>query len=131
MFLEISRTFTFEAAHHLPNFPKGHKCKEVHGHSYKLEVVLEVPHNVERGHVMDFETIDYAVNSLVVEALDHKMINKLVPHGTLEALTVWIVDVLRLSPDIGKFLHRVNVWEGPRSHVRADVLQVNGARAKA
>jgi 6-pyruvoyl-tetrahydropterin synthase len=32
----ICRTFTFEAAHHLPNY-KG-KCSRPHGHGFKLEV---------------------------------------------------------------------------------------------
>lgn len=39
----ISKTFTFEAAHHLPNLPEGHRCRRPHGHSYvvTLEVACE------------------------------------------------------------------------------------------
>ena len=36
--LKITRTNTFEAAHHLPLTPAGHKCKNVHGHSYSVTV---------------------------------------------------------------------------------------------
>ena len=38
--MEIFKEFTFEAAHHLPNVPDGHKCKRLHGHSWKATLVL-------------------------------------------------------------------------------------------
>ncbi|MEM1009583.1 MAG: 6-carboxytetrahydropterin synthase, partial [Myxococcota bacterium] len=31
--MEIYKEFTFEAAHHLPFVPEGHKCRRLHGHS--------------------------------------------------------------------------------------------------
>ena len=36
--MRITQAFTFEAAHHLPNVPEGHKCGRLHGHSYRVEV---------------------------------------------------------------------------------------------
>ena len=36
----IAKQFTFEAAHSLPHLPEGHKCRNTHGHSYKVELVL-------------------------------------------------------------------------------------------
>ena len=30
----------FEAAHHLPRTPPGHKCRRVHGHSFVAEVIV-------------------------------------------------------------------------------------------
>ncbi|PYJ50284.1 MAG: 6-pyruvoyl tetrahydropterin synthase, partial [Verrucomicrobia bacterium] len=34
----LTKDFTFEAAQTLPNAPAGHKCRGVHGHSFKVEV---------------------------------------------------------------------------------------------
>ena len=39
--MKIAATFGFEAAHRLPNLPDGHKCKNLHGHNYRLEVAIE------------------------------------------------------------------------------------------
>ena len=35
---EVIKTFRFEAAHTLPHAPPGHKCRRMHGHSYRLDV---------------------------------------------------------------------------------------------
>ena len=37
----VTRSFTFEAAHQLPWHPG--KCRELHGHGYRLEVTVEGP----------------------------------------------------------------------------------------
>lgn len=34
----ICRSYTFEAAHFLPGLPPMHKCRRMHGHSYRVEV---------------------------------------------------------------------------------------------
>ena len=39
--MELRKTFQFEAAHYLPNLPKEHKCNRLHGHSFKVEIVVE------------------------------------------------------------------------------------------
>ena len=41
MIVRLSKTFHFEAAHDLPTFPDGHKCRRLHGHSFRVEVVVE------------------------------------------------------------------------------------------
>ena len=40
MRISLRRKFDFEAAQHLPSFPEGHKCRQLHGHSFILEVVV-------------------------------------------------------------------------------------------
>ena len=32
--MRIFKTFTFDSAHSLPHVPDGHKCKNIHGHTY-------------------------------------------------------------------------------------------------
>ena len=49
----IGRSYRFESAHHLPHLPDGHKCKNLHGHNYRLEVVVRGRLD-ERGFVRDF-----------------------------------------------------------------------------
>jgi len=39
----ITKTFTFSAAHHLPEVSPGHPCGRPHGHNYKVWLVLEAP----------------------------------------------------------------------------------------
>lgn len=38
--MEIYKVFKFDAAHRLPNVPHGHKCAQVHGHSFRVEIHL-------------------------------------------------------------------------------------------
>ena len=56
----LFKDFTFEAAHHLPHVPAGHKCGRLHGHSFmvRLEITGEVdPHT---GWIMDFAELKAA-----------------------------------------------------------------------
>ena len=41
MRVSLSKSFRFEAAHWLPTFPEGHKCRRLHGHSFHIHVVVE------------------------------------------------------------------------------------------
>ena len=68
----ITREFTFEASHHLPNH-KG-KCRRPHGHSYRLQISLrgpikEAPGQSDEGMVMDFDDLKCIVNSTIIEEL--------------------------------------------------------------
>ena len=36
--VELVKDFRFEAAHFLPHVPQGHKCRRMHGHSFRGEV---------------------------------------------------------------------------------------------
>ncbi len=39
--MEIFKSFTFEAAHRLPNLAPDHKCARLHGHSFRVEIHVE------------------------------------------------------------------------------------------
>jgi 6-pyruvoyltetrahydropterin/6-carboxytetrahydropterin synthase len=49
----LTKDFTFEAAQTLPNAPEGHKCRGVHGHSFKVEVSVEGDVDPKIGWVYD------------------------------------------------------------------------------
>ncbi|HEX7653942.1 MAG TPA: 6-carboxytetrahydropterin synthase, partial [Verrucomicrobiae bacterium] len=40
MKMELRKSFQFEAAHLLPHLPKNHKCRRLHGHSFRVELVV-------------------------------------------------------------------------------------------
>ena len=52
--MQIYKDFTFEAAHQLPNVPKGHKCARLHGHSFQARIYVEGDVGEESGWVQDF-----------------------------------------------------------------------------
>jgi len=65
--MKIAKEFDWEMGHRLP-FHKG-KCKNLHGHSYKMTVELEGELD-ENGMVLDFYDLKKVV-APVVETLDH------------------------------------------------------------
>ena len=54
MRMELRKTFQFEAAHLLPHLPKSHKCRRLHGHSFKVEVAVQGECDAKLGWVMDY-----------------------------------------------------------------------------
>ncbi len=89
----VTKTFNFEAAHSLPFLPEGHKCRNVHGHSYRFTVEVNGELD-ERGFVIDYADISKAVKP-IVEYLDHKNLNDLFTFKTTaENLAAWLYDVI-------------------------------------
>ncbi|MBA3900578.1 MAG: 6-carboxytetrahydropterin synthase [Bacteroidetes bacterium] len=75
--IRITKQFTFEAAHAL----YGHDgaCRNIHGHSYKLEVTLigtpiNQPGHPKHGMVMDFSDLKKIVNKEILTPFDHALI---------------------------------------------------------
>lgn len=88
--LEITRSFTFEAAHTQPGAPAGHPNARVHGHSFLAEVTLRGEPNAH-GMVRDFGTFETALEA-AREGLDHHFLNDVpgLMAPTLEGLALWI-----------------------------------------
>ncbi|MHB1444321.1 MAG: 6-carboxytetrahydropterin synthase QueD [Acidimicrobiales bacterium] len=89
--MEIFRLFGFEAAHLLPNVPDGHKCRRLHGHSYRIEIHVSGEVEETTGMVMDFADVAAAVEP-VVELLDHRYLNEIdgLDNPTSENLARWL-----------------------------------------
>lgn len=108
-FVELVKDFRFEAAHFLPKVPEGHKCRRVHGHSFRGEVAVRGEVDPETGWLIDFADLKRAVDPIVAE-LDHYFLNEL--HGlenpTSENLAAWIWS--RLAPNV-PLLARITVEE--------------------
>ena len=85
--IRITKKFRFEAAHALYGYDG--KCKNIHGHNYKLFVtVVGSPtsdsSNVKFGMVMDFDDLKKIVKAEIIKEFDHSVIfNKNSPHKKL------------------------------------------------
>ena len=92
----IFKDFSFEAAHRLPNVPEGHKCARLHGHSFRVRVVIEGPVDPVTGWVMDFADIKAVVRPLE-SRLDHYYLNDIegLENPTSEELARWIWRALK------------------------------------
>lgn len=88
----IAKTFDFDAAHFLPNVPEGHKCRRLHGHTYRVEVQLQGEVD-GRGMVVDYAEISRAWESIHA-ALDHRLLNDVpgLENPTTEHLAPWILE---------------------------------------
>ena len=107
--MEIFKEFTFEAAHDLPNTPEGHKCRRLHGHSFRVRLAVEGPVDAETGLVMDFAEIK-AVFEPILKRLDHYYMNDIpgLENPTSENIARWIW--AELKPALPA-LSEVKLWE--------------------
>jgi len=85
--IRITKQFSFETGHALYGYDG--KCKNVHGHSYRLDVtVIGQPisdnTNVKFGMVIDFTDLKKIVKEEIVDVFDHATVfNKNTPHVEL------------------------------------------------
>jgi 6-pyruvoyltetrahydropterin/6-carboxytetrahydropterin synthase len=87
----IGRTYRFESAHRLPNVPDGHKCKNLHGHNYRVEIVVSGQLD-DRGFVVDFAEIDAEIAPLI-KKVDHRLLNDVegLENPTAEIIAAWFL----------------------------------------
>jgi 6-pyruvoyltetrahydropterin/6-carboxytetrahydropterin synthase len=132
----IIKIFYFEAAHQLA----GHKgaCARPHGHSYKLEVILEGPiksatsGESDAGFVTDFGDISDAVKPIIAEHLDHFDLNKTigpdrssdplmrntrVARTTAELIACWIFGSIKSRLKANYTEMRIRLWETTTGYV--------------
>ena len=96
--LESRWFFTFEAAQFLPQLPDDHRCKRLHGHSYRVEVGTE-----------DMEAVLGGLQK-IYDVLDHRCLNEMedLQGATCEQLCEWI---WRRLSDQGHTLKLVSIQE--------------------
>ncbi len=96
-YMELVVNRSFEAAHRL----LGHtgKCKRLHGHSYRVRVLLRGPVR-EDGMVVDFGHVKD-----IIDRLDHRCLNDLMENPTAESTAQWLLEHLPSAVE-------VRVWEG-------------------
>lgn len=112
--MHIFKEVTFDAAHFLPQLPEGHKCRDLHGHTYRLRIWLKGKPD-EVGWVMDFSEVKKILMP-VIDQLDHKVLNNVegLPNPTCELVAVWIWNKLKPAMVL---LSKVELYETPSSGV--------------
>jgi 6-pyruvoyltetrahydropterin/6-carboxytetrahydropterin synthase len=88
--IRLTKIFNFEMAHALYGYDG--PCKNIHGHSYQLEVtIIGSPLNdashPKHGMVMDFSDLKKIVKEQIIDQLDHAlMLNGNSPHRQIPEL---------------------------------------------
>ena len=113
MKITLSKDFNFDAAQSIPLFPKGHKCRGVHGHSFLVTVSVTGEVDPVTGIFYDIALISQAMDPLVNE-LDHSYLNEIpgLENPTLELMAAWIWT--RLAPQL-MGLSEIIIHETPRA----------------
>lgn len=136
--LRITKEFQFEGAHAL-SFYDG-KCRNIHGHSYKLFVTVSgtpenSPESPKNGMVIDFSILKEIVNKNILSVFDHtlvlqsgaKLANELAEsynnvlelpfQPTCENLIIHFVNILKQELPHSIELHSVKLYETASSSV--------------
>ncbi|MBN1820950.1 MAG: 6-carboxytetrahydropterin synthase [Prolixibacteraceae bacterium] len=88
--VRVTKRFHFEMAHSL--FEYDGLCKNIHGHSYNLEITisgqpLKNPGHPKDGMILDFTDLKNIVKTNITQQFDHSlMVNSLVPEDQMELL---------------------------------------------
>ena len=107
----LTCSFSFEAAHRLP-WHAG-KCKDLHGHGYRLEVTVQGPLDAD-GVVMDFADLEAAVQREVLDRFDHTYLNDLMDNPTAELVAD---EAWKRLEAAGLPVVRLRLWETPDASV--------------
>ncbi|WP_089740076.1 6-carboxytetrahydropterin synthase QueD [Gracilibacillus ureilyticus] len=117
----ISKEFSFDAAHHLHCYEG--KCKNLHGHTYKVIFGISGFVN-EIGIVIDFSEIKKLWKEQIEIYLDHRYLNETLPkmNTSAENMVVWIYEKMEESlkeyPNQCK-VEFVRLFETPTSYAEA------------
>ena len=107
----IGKVFEFHAAHYLPNYEGN--CKSLHGHGYKMEVLIKGKVNATSGMIMDFKKLKEIVERIILDPLDHTLLNNVFENPTAEIMVASIYYSLKKEiPDIWA----VKLWETSTSY---------------
>jgi len=115
MNITVTKQFTFDSAHFLTDYEGA--CSRMHGHTYKLEVTVGGGAIKKTGMVIDFKELKEAVNELIIDVLDHQVLNEVVEcKTTAENLAVWIFSNLKGYLYDPYTIEKVRLWETPTSY---------------
>ena len=119
----VKKIFTFDAAHFLEGYQG--KCANMHGHTYKLEIIISrtdggiVAGGVNNGMVIDFSELNKIVKEVVIDKVDHKVLNDVVNfRATSENIAAYFYDTLQvIFKEHNLKLEKVVLWESRTSCV--------------
>ena len=109
---EIIVEESFSAAHKLRDYQG--VCENLHGHNWKVVIVLESEHLNEQGLVVDFKDAKYITEELMFK-LDHKYLNELSwfcsKNPTTENISEFLFNELNAKMPDNVYVKKVTTWE--------------------
>lgn len=108
---------SFASAHSLRNYDG--ECESLHGHNWKIEVVVRADRLDSVGLAIDFKELKKKTDE-VLKALDHTYLNDLpqfkIENPSSEIISKYIFEELvkRVNRE-GLWVHRVTAWESDRA----------------
>lgn len=111
----IYKQFSFDSAHFLPHVPEGHKCGNMHGHTYLLTVFIEGKPEEKSGWIIDYGDLKKVIKPIIDE-LDHHLLNEIpgLENPTSENLSIWLWN--KIKPLVSG-LKKIELKETPSSGV--------------
>ncbi len=104
--MNLEMDFHFAAAHRLPRY--NGRCFNLHGHNYKVTVVVRGAPDAHSGLLIDFGDIETVVKSAFLDQVDHSNLNDFIENPTAENIVVWMWE--KLAPKL-KELVELRLWE--------------------
>ena len=110
----IYKQFLFDSAHFLPNVPPGHKCRTMHGHTYKLTIYVDGELQ-EPGWIIDFGELKSIIKP-VIDQVDHQLLNNIpgLENPTSEVFVIWLWNQIK---PLLTMLKKIELNETPTSGV--------------
>ncbi|MCE0484114.1 MAG: 6-carboxytetrahydropterin synthase [Methylacidiphilales bacterium] len=120
MTIILAKDFYFEAAQSLSLFPEGHKCRRLHGHSFKVTISVRGPVDEATGVFYDHAVISDAMKP-ILEQIDHTYLNEIpgLENPTIEFISRWLWEKLE-SKLPGLYEIELHETHGARSIYRGD-----------
>ena len=103
--MKLGITEFIDCAHFLPGHPK---CGQVHGHTYKVEVIIEGEHAPGQGIIVDFNDLKVRTRE-VLHRYDHRNWNDVLDFPSVENICELLSRQLR---ERIAFPMVIRVWEG-------------------
>lgn len=112
--ITVTKKFTFEYAHCLPNYQGD--CARVHGHRGVCLISVKGEIDSESGMIIDFKQLKKDMNP-IFDQFDHHMLNNFIPNPTAENMLKYIVASIRgLNEWYEANLYKVRVYETEDSY---------------
>lgn len=109
---DLTISATFAAAHQLTGYDGA--CEALHGHNWKVAVVIGVEKLDQIGIGMDFKRIKNITDNILSE-LDHRNLNETAPftktNPSSENIAMWIYARLAETKELGALIKKVTVYE--------------------
>ena len=109
---EVMIKAEFASAHNLRNY-KG-SCETLHGHNWKVDIIVETDRLDEIGLALDFNLLKEKTNE-IIDDLDHIYLNEHEAfrdvNPSSENIAKYIFDELKASLDDDIKVKKVTIWE--------------------